>query len=221
VYQVLMDEVDIKQSILETESGIYVIPGAIDLLMIEHRLGHSKSQVQRLKTHLQPVANYFDVILIDTPAGYTSLIVNAIVAASGNIIIPLDSGVFSYESLEIFYLFLNELAKNYQVSIRFMAVLHREEVPSSLPKRPTLNLLKKMGRFWQTTSKSESSFLYTPESALQLFWEQTGMQPVKIYHLPHSAEIVQSQINGVPISHYASNSDIARIYQQITNELYL
>ncbi len=202
-YQVLMGEEDIRQCIFETKSGVYIVPSAIDLLMIDNRLKHARL----LEKHLAKVANYFDAILIDTPAGHTSLIMNAIIAAGGHIIVPSDSGVFAYESLETFNFFLKELAKAYSIRINLMAILYREEF------RPqSKNPLKMLAKLWE---KHHDSL----ESHITAFWEKNGIKALKFYKLPYSHQIVQAQIEGLPISHYAPESDIAKIYQQITLRL--
>jgi len=51
-----------------------------------------------LKENLDNVEKYFDYILIDVLPGSTLFMINGIIA-SENIIIPLDSGVFAYETI--------------------------------------------------------------------------------------------------------------------------
>jgi len=210
VYQVLMEEEAINRCIFETESGIYLLPSAIDLLVIDSRFGQSANHAHRLKNQLAKVAQHFDVILIDTPAGHTSLIVNAIIAAEGHLIIPMDSGVFAYESLETFNFFLNQLAKAYQVPIHLMAVLLREELPR-FSQKP-------LAKFWKKAEKSVP--FSVPEADITAFWEKKGLKNVKIYRLPYSYELVQSQIKGMPLVHCAPDSDLVKIYQQITTALW-
>jgi len=217
VYRVLMEEEAINRCIFETKSGIYLLPAAIDLLVIDNRLGQTTHHAHRLKKHLAKVANHFDVILIDTPAGHTTLIVNAIIAANGHLIIPLDSGVFAYESLETFNIFINELAEAYQVPIQLLAVLLRQEVPRLAH---STNPWKTITQFWN--NKPEQEALASPislESDIRVFWEQNGIKDVKIYQLPYSYQQVQAQIEGLPISHYAPDSELAQIYQKIAAAL--
>lgn len=209
VYDVLMGKADIGTCIFEAESNIYILPSAIELLVIEKRLGLF-AKVDRLKKCLASVKSYFDYILIDVPAGHTSLMSNGIMAAD-HLIIPMDCGVFAYESLETLYTFLTEMIEAYGLSINLIAILLREDFHSQ-----TVSL------FWNRFLKQwkgEQSEIPVSQSEIANFWEQQGMTKVKIYRVPYSPQIVQAQRAGLPISHYAPDSKIAQIYQQITAEL--
>jgi len=193
IYQVLMEEKAISECIFETESGIYLVPSAIDLLVIDSRFGQSTSHAHRLKNHLAKIAHHFDVILIDAAAGHTSLMVNTIIAAAGHLIIPMDYGVFAYESLETFNVFLNQLAEAYHVPIHLMAVLLREELPRS-PRQSSKKPLKSIAKFWETPEESVPVLHYLYEAGITAFWEKNGVTDVKIYRLPYSYEVVKSHL---------------------------
>ena len=217
IYQVLMDDIPIHQAIFETKSNIYLLPSTVDLFVIESRLSQSTDHAHLLKKNLAKIAHHFDVILIDAPGGHTSLLINTVIAAAGNLIIPLDSGVFSYESLETFHIFLAEVATAYQVPIDILAVLLRGELRFS-PAPASKNGLKKIiSPFWKKNPVPVCHYL--PKSDIAAFWKTKGIQDVTIYQLPYSDKIIQAQMAGIPISHYAPDSEITHIYQKITTDL--
>jgi chromosome partitioning protein len=219
IYQVLMGDIPIHHAIFETQSNIYLLPSTVDLFMIESRLSQSTDQAHLLRKNLVKIAHHFDVILIDAPGGHTSLLINTIIAATGHLIVPLDSGVFAYESLETFHIFLAELATAYQVPIEIIAVLLRGELRFSSQMAPTAkNGLKKIiSSFWEKNPVPTCHYL--PKSDIAAFWKTKGIEDVTIYQIPHSDDIIRSQIAGIPVSHYAPDSEISQIYQKITTDL--
>ena len=193
---------------------VIVLPSAIELLVMDKHFGESANYLQLLKHHLAKVAQYFDIVLIDTQAGHVSLIVNAIFAAEGNIIVPLDSGVFAYESLETFSTFLTELVQAYHLPINLMAILLREDLAHKAAM-PSQNIISK---FWKR-KKNVSIPQHSLEANVMSFLEQNEIKGVKVHKLPYANEVVLAQIEGMPVSHYATNSKIAKAYQNITTML--
>jgi cellulose biosynthesis protein BcsQ len=181
IYQVLMGDIAIHEAIFETKSNIYLLPSTVDLFVIESRLSQSTDHAHLLRKNLAKIAHHFDVILIDAPGGHTSLLVNTVVAAASNIIVPLDSGVFAYESLETFHIFLKELATAYQIPIEIIAVLLRGELRLSpqMEPVPEKGLKKIIPPFWKKTSGPTCHYL--PKSEIAAFWETKGIQDVTIY----------------------------------------
>lgn len=98
IYEALFGQKNIDEVILETESGVYLAPSSINLLSAETQMA-GQANVNVLKKKLSGAGRYFDYILIDVPPGSTFLMINGIVA-SENIIIPLDSGIFAFETME-------------------------------------------------------------------------------------------------------------------------
>lgn len=219
IYQVLMGEIAIHEAIFETKSNIYLLPSTVDLLVIENRLSQLTEPAHLLRKNLAKIAHHFDVILIDAPGGHTSLLVNTVVAAAGNIIVPLDSGVFAYESLETFHIFLAEIATTYQIPIEIIAVLLRGELRLSSQSVPASKngLQKIISSFWKTQPVPTCHYL--PQSDITAFWETKGIQNVTIYQIPYADDIIGAQIAGLPISHYAPDSEITHIYQKMTTNL--
>lgn len=196
IYEVLLGQKAMEEIILETDSGVYLAPSSSDLLAVEAYLAGQNNNTAILKESLADIEKHFDYILIDTPPGSTLLMSNGIVA-SGNIIIPLDSGVFAYEALETLKTFIIDLHEELGVETNVMMVVLREYSASFMDKRTT-NSVKKL---------------------LKRFLIGNNIPQVKIFTMPFSRQVYWSQMKGMPISHYAPLSDIGRGYEEIAKEL--
>ena len=99
MYDVVIGDKDIKEIVIETESGIHLAPANLDLMKVESYLHNVKSREFVLRRALRGVKEYYDYILIDTPPGPGLFIINGIVA-SDIVFVPLDPGIFALEGVE-------------------------------------------------------------------------------------------------------------------------
>lgn len=196
VYDVLFGQKNIEEVILETDSGIYLAPSSLDLLAAETHMAGQVNSTALLRQNLADITRHFDYVLIDVPPGSTLLMINGIVA-SENIIIPLDSGVFAYETLATLKSLIVELNKELGVETNLLMMLLREASISVLDKYQTWEIKK----------------------LLNEFLIENNMSGLKIFTIPFSRKICRAQMKGLPISHYAPYSDAARAYRRITKEI--
>ena len=99
VYNVLVDDVDVKQVILPTsEENFDIIPATIQLAGAEIELVPTISREVRLKRALDTVKNQYDYILIDCPPSLGLLTLNSL-TASDSIIIPVQCEYYALEGL--------------------------------------------------------------------------------------------------------------------------
>lgn len=194
IYDVLFGRNSIGEIILETNSGVYLAPSSIDLLAAETHMAGQAGNTGILKERLSEVEDYFDYILIDVPPGSTLLMINGVVA-SENIIIPLDSGVFSYETMETLKTLIVDLNRELGVEVNVMALLLRGYSTSIFDKFPTMEVKK----------------------LLKGFLIESAIPDVKIFGIPFSRKIYKAQMRGMPISHCAPFSDVGRAYKKIAN----
>jgi chromosome partitioning protein len=198
IYDAMFGQKNLQEVIIETDSGVYLAPSSLDLLAAETHLA-SPGRINNtviLKEKLSHLEDYFDYILIDVPPASTLLMINGIVA-SENIIIPLDSGVFAYETIETLKTLLIDLHKELGVEINIAMVVLKEfsfTVFDMIPTFEVRNLVKK-------------------------FLLKNNMSQVKIFRVPFSRKIYMAQKRGLPISHYASFSDVGRAYKKIAKEI--
>ncbi len=196
IYDVLFTPKNMEEVILETDSGIHLTPSSLDLLAVEtHMAGGQINNAGKLKEELGKLEGYFDYILIDVPPGSSPLMINGIVACE-NIIIPLDSGVFAYETMETLKTLVIDLNEEVGVETNVMMVLLRKYSASVFERgltREIKNLLKE-------------------------FLAANNIPGVKVFGIPFSRKIYKAQMKGMPISHYAPHSDVGRAYKRIAKE---
>lgn len=196
LYDVLFGQKDMEEIILETDSGVKLVPSSLDLLAAEMHMAGQVNNTVILKENLGGVEKYFDYILIDVPPGSTMLMINGIVAAE-NIIIPLDSGVFAYETMETLKTLLIDLSEEIGVETNIMMVLLREYSGSIFDKGSTREI----------------------KNLLRVFLNANDIPSVKIFTIPFSRKISKAQMEGVPISHYAPSSGVGRVYKTVAREI--
>ena len=99
VYNVLIDEEDIKTVILETEvENLDILPSNINLAGAEVELVYMKNREKVLKTALEEIRDKYDFITIDCPPSLGLLTINAL-AAADSALIPIQSEYFALEGL--------------------------------------------------------------------------------------------------------------------------
>lgn len=196
VYDVLFGEKNSEEVILETTSGVYLMPSSIDLLAAEIHLSGQINNTCILKERLEGIEGSFDYVLIDVPPGSTLLMINGIVA-SQNVIIPLDSGIFSYETLETLKALVLDLSEKLQIEVNIMMILLRQYATTFFDRIPT----------------------YQVRKLVRGFLEKNNISSVDIFTIPFSRKVYSAQMRGVPISHYAPYSDAGRGYKRIAKEI--
>ncbi len=196
LYEALFGQKKIEEIILETDSGVFLAPSSSHLLASEMHMAGQINATRILKDALYNVQKHFDYILVDVPPGSPLLMINGIVATE-NIIIPLDSGVFAFEAMEILKEILADLNKNFGVETNLIMVLLKECAVSFFENGPTREV-KKM---------------------LKAFLSENNIPAVKIFTIPFSKKVYKAQMRGAPISHYSPHCDVGRSYKKITKEI--
>lgn len=196
IYDVFFGQRGIEEIILETDSGVHLAPSSIDLLAAETHMAGQINNTGILRENLGSVEEHFDYILIDVPPGSTLLMINGIVA-SENIIIPLDSGIFAYETMETLKTLVIDLNEELGVETNIVMVLLREYSTTFFGKGPTREVKK----------------------LLKGFLAENLSSGVKVFTIPFSRKVHRAQMKGMPISHYAPYSDVGRAYRRVAKEV--
>jgi chromosome partitioning protein len=196
MYDVFFNQASLTDIILETRAGVYLAPASVELLSVEAKLAHTANSVGILKKKLDSVDHLFDFILIDCPPGSTLLMMNGMVAAK-NIIIPLDTGVFGFETLDALKAVILDLENELDISIDIIMALQKVFSPSLLRLGFT-NKVHKM---------------------ISKYFAQNGLQNCPIYKIPFSKKICLAQMDGLPISHYAKHSQVSLVFKEIAKSI--
>lgn len=98
-YDGIIDGLDLRQTIVRGSSdGVDVVPASIALAGAEVELAGAASRERRLRRLLEPLADAYDHILIDSPPSLGLLTVNALTAADA-VLIPLQCEYYALEGL--------------------------------------------------------------------------------------------------------------------------
>ncbi len=99
VYNVLIEDEEVKDNVLETElKTLFLLPANIDLAGAEVELVYKKNRERVLKAALDKVKGDYDYILIDCPPSLGLVTINALTAAD-SVIIPIQSEYYALEGL--------------------------------------------------------------------------------------------------------------------------
>ncbi len=192
-WHLFFDRKDIRETVLETSSGVHLIPSSTDLISAE---AYIASRYYLLKKKLELIDENYDYILIDVPPGVTALMVNAIVAAE-NIIVPLDAGIFAYETLETLRTLIVDTTTKSNVEINIMLVLLRKDPTDSIFSNYT-------GKVGSTVKEYLASHC-------------TEMPNMLV--VPYSRKVQEAQASGLPISHYAPGSSVGEACRKIARKI--
>ncbi|MGH1426928.1 MAG: ParA family protein [Arenicella sp.] len=97
-YDVLVEGVAIKETVINVEAGFDVVPSDGDLAGAQVELLNEIGRELRLKNALGKVLSDYDYIFIDCPPALNVLTINAMVAAN-SVIIPMQCEYFALEGL--------------------------------------------------------------------------------------------------------------------------
>lgn len=98
-YDGIIDGLDLRQTIVRGSSdGVDVVPASIALAGAEVELAGAASRERRLRRLLEPLADGYDHIFIDSPPSLGLLTVNALTAADA-VLIPLQCEYYALEGL--------------------------------------------------------------------------------------------------------------------------
>ncbi|MGM0214273.1 ParA family protein [Enterococcus sp. AZ109] len=99
IYDVLVNEVPIKETIIQTErENLSIVPATLQLAGAEIELTSMMARESRLKGALSDVRDEYDFILIDCPPSLGHLTINAF-TASDAILIPVQCEYYALEGL--------------------------------------------------------------------------------------------------------------------------
>ncbi|MEX1172876.1 MAG: AAA family ATPase [Chloroflexota bacterium] len=99
VYEAVVDDVDLGSLIVGTSAnGVQLVPAAIALAGAEVELAGAESRERRVRRLVEPIADRYDLVLIDCPPSLGLLTVNALTAADA-VLIPLQCEYYALEGL--------------------------------------------------------------------------------------------------------------------------
>ncbi len=99
VYQVLIDDVPMREVVVETDmGGLDLVPSTIDLAGAEVELVPAMSRETKLKKAMADLREDYEFVLIDCPPSLGLLTVNALTAAD-SVLVPIQCEYYALEGL--------------------------------------------------------------------------------------------------------------------------
>ncbi len=190
LYDVLINEVDINQTIQDTcIKTLKICPANMNLAGAEVELVNQMSREQRMKTALEGAKNEFDFILIDCPPSLGLVTLNAF-TASDSVLIPVQCEYFALEGLGQLLNTINLVKKHLNKSLEIEgAVLTMYDMRTNLSNQVVKEVKKYFGdRVYATV-------------------------------IPRNIKLSEAPSYGMPIILYDDKSKGARCYEKLTKEL--
>lgn len=187
--QVLCNEVNIKEALIQTESGFDLLATNQELIVAEMQLLQLPQREQRLKTILEAVKAQYDYIIIDCPPSLSILTLNALVAAD-SVLIPIQCEYFALEGLSSLLNTVEQIRNTINPS------LHIE------------GLLRTMydGRNRLALDVSSQLLAHFPECVYRTV-------------IPRNVRLAEAPSHGTPILHYDEKSQGALAYLALAGEI--
>lgn len=123
LYEVLVNEIPIEESILSTSrDNLDIVPSTISLAAAEIELVSIDQREFRLRKAIEPVIEDYDYILVDCPPSLGQLSINAF-TASDTILIPVQAEYYALEGLSQLLNTIRLVQKSYNPKFRIEGVL--------------------------------------------------------------------------------------------------
>ena len=180
---------DIKKAIFEIRPGFSIVPASIELADAEMEMVSVYSREQVLSWILKPVVNEYDFIFIDCPHSIGMLTVNALVACD-LVLIPLQAEFLPLKGVQSFMRQFNTIKKRLNPDIKLIGF-----VLTKFDER------KKMNHHVQELLETEfeSKVFHT--------------------HIRTCIALAKAQEAGVDIFSFDKNSNAAKDYDKLAEEL--
>ncbi len=123
VYEVLLGHVAAKDAIVGTKhENLCVLPANINLAASEFDLVDSAERQWHFKKALAPIADDYDIIIVDCPPSLGLLTINSL-AASNGVIIPMQCEFFALEGLSQLMLTIRKIKQLYNRQLEITGIL--------------------------------------------------------------------------------------------------
>lgn len=190
IYDVIVDELDIKDTIKETSiNNLSLCPSNINLAGAEVELVSLDKRETRLKEKLLKIRDEFHYIIIDCPPSLGLLTINALTAAD-SIIIPIQCEYYALEGVGQLMNTVNLIKKQLNKNLYIEGVVLTMNDARTNLSTQVINEVKK-------------------------FFKDNVYKTI----IPRNVKLSEAPSYGMPITQYAPLSKGARCYEKLANEI--
>ena len=192
VYDVIINEVDMKETLRETMlKKLYVCPANIDLAGAEVELVSMVSRETRLKDAIDSVRDEFDYIIIDCPPSLGLITLNAF-TASDSVLVPIQCEYYASEGLGQLINTIKLVQKHLNKALEIEGVV-------------------------LTMYDSRTNLSTQVAHEVEKYFGNKVFQTI----IPRNIRLSEAPSHGLPISLYDKDSKGAETYKKLAKELIL
>ena len=207
-------ETNIKDVIIQTQSGIDLAPSTLDLVGVEPFLYKINNRTHILKNILQAIKSDYDFILVDTPPSMGQFVINGLVA-SDYTIVTFDRGIFALNGLKSLLTIFSDIEEQIGEKITTDMAILTKWLPSDMTKISGLkSFIYRLSFKKRFQGENEGQML------MEEFEEEVKKYFDSIYRIPYSWEIFKAQKAGLPLSHFSPNCEAAEAYERIAQDVF-
>jgi chromosome partitioning protein len=184
-YEVITELTPIADAIVQTKSGLMLLPTDISLAKGETEIMSKVGNFYLLKEAIDPIKDDYEHVLIDCPPSLGLLTINALSTADV-VLIPVQCQFFALKGLAALLETIQSVQKRLNPSLRILGVLPTMAEMNTLMSQDILASLKKR------------------------FQDIPVFDPV-----PKSVKFAESNLAGEPIHIYVGDEKLVQPYQQI------
>lgn len=190
IYNVLVDEIPIRDAILPTQHpGLDIVPATIQLSGAEIELTPMMARETRLKAALDEVRDDYDYILIDCPPSLGLLTINAFTAAD-SILIPVQSEYYALEGLTQLLNTVKLVQKHFNLNLKIEGVL-------------------------LTLYDARTNLGKQVNAEVKKYFQNKVYDTI----IPRNVQLAEAPSHGMPIIDYAPKSKGAEVYTELAKEV--
>lgn len=186
-YEIITERANILDAVVETTSGIHLVPADITLAKGEPEILAKVGNFSLLREALETVKSKFEYILIDCPPSLGLLTVNGLTAAE-KVLIPVQCQFFALKGLASLLETIQSVQKRLNPQLQILGVLPTMAEKNTLMTQDVLRSLK---------TRLQGIHIFDP--------------------VPKSIKFAESNLAGEPIHTYAEDQKLIRPYQEIVD----
>jgi len=191
IYDVILENIDIKEIVIETKSGLFLAPSNIDLCGAELELLSKDKWAFKLKNSIKNITDKYDYILIDTPPSLGVLTIN-VLAAAKEVLIPLACEYYSLRALRFLLDSIKDVKNYVNKEIKVLGIVFT---------------------FYDLRT------LHSKEVANEIRESLKGKYKVFNSVIRHTVRFKESPMIGRSILYYAPNNPSALAYRNLAKEI--
>ncbi|MGO1521345.1 MAG: ParA family protein [Sphingobacterium sp.] len=175
--------------ILKINDNLDLVPSSLDLVAIEMELISAHARELKIKMLLDPIKDQYDYILFDCPPSLGLLTINALVP-SNSVLIPLQAEYFAYRGVDRMVGIINDMREYFNPDLDVEGVFLTKYKPNLILGRNIKDEIEKV---------FEDKLFNT--------------------YVRENVSLAEAQTLGVDIFTHAPDSNGAKDYQNLVNEI--